>query len=68
VILAAENNKNVINFQLTNFESIIFNPTAQFKRIRDICIYNIFKIFTMYILDSFESKNGGLSFQPSKKL
>jgi hypothetical protein len=65
VILAAENNKNVINFQLTNFELIIFNPTAQIKRIRDICI---FKIFTMYNLDSFESKNGGLSFQPSKKL
>jgi len=65
VILAAENNKNVINFQLTNFELIVFNPIAQIKRIRDICIYNI---FTMYILDSFESKNGGLSFQPSKKL
>ncbi len=33
-----------------------------------ICIYNIFKIFMMYILNSFGPKNGGFSFQPSRKI
>jgi hypothetical protein len=33
-----------------------------------IYIYNIFTIFTIYILDSFGPKNVGLSFQPSRNI
>jgi hypothetical protein len=42
--------------------------SIQWPRSKDICIYNIFKIFIMYILDSFGPKNRELSFQPSRNI
>jgi hypothetical protein len=59
--------KNILNFQLI-FKILNESFSIQWPRSKDICIYNIFKIFIMYILDLFGPKNGGLSFQHSRNI